>query len=540
MRIRDELGEVWADERFTGAFGRRGKPGIAPGQLMMVTVLQFTENLTDRQAADAVRDRVSWKYALALDLQDQGFDASVLSEFRARLVAGDLATLALDALLERLLAQGLVKARGRARTDSTHILGAVRSLNRLELAGESVRAALEALAVAEPGWLASVIDASWQLRYGARIEQMHLPESETKRKDLMLAYGRDGYHLLEQVYGAPAPPWLREIPALQALRRIWVQQFYRQVTERGQEVRRREKSSEGGDGLPPGRTGIISPYDLDARYGVKREHGWNGYKVHFSETCDAPDPATERPEGRGEHPNLITVVLTTRATTTDASALEAVHQEFARNDLLPGEHLLDSGYPSAEQIVRSAAVYGITLVTPALLDHSAQARAGKGYDKASFTFDFDRQRATCPQGLPSTTWNPCRQRETDAIVVSWAKTDCGPCPVRELCTTGTRRQITVHPRALHEALTVNRAEQDTKEWKRRYAPRAGVEGTMRQTTHTTGIRTARYLGLPKTALEHNIAATAVNMIRLDAYWTGKPLDRTRTTHLARLDFTLTA
>ena len=113
MRIREELGEVYAGTRFAAAFGVRGRPGISPGQLMMASVLQFTENLTDRQAADAVRDRVSWKYALGLELGDQGFDASVLSEFRSRLVAGDLACLALDALLERLAGLGLVKAGGR-------------------------------------------------------------------------------------------------------------------------------------------------------------------------------------------------------------------------------------------------------------------------------------------------------------------------------------------------------------------------------------------------------------------------------------------
>ena len=148
MRIRDELGEVYADARFAGAFGVRGRPGISPGQLMMASVLQFSENLTDRQAAEAVRDRMTWKYALGLELEDPGFDASVLSEFRSRLVAGDLVCLALDALLERLAGLGLVKAGGRQRTDSTHVLGAIRELNRLELAGETLRAALEALTAA--------------------------------------------------------------------------------------------------------------------------------------------------------------------------------------------------------------------------------------------------------------------------------------------------------------------------------------------------------------------------------------------------------
>ena len=125
-------------------------------------------------------------------------------------------------------------------------------------------------------------------------------------------------------------------------------------------------------------------------------------------------------------------------------------------------------------------------------------------------------------------------------MVSWPATACAPCPARQLCTSGRRCQITIRPRELHEALATARAEQTPAQWKARYAARAGVEGTMRQATYVTGIRRARYLGLPKTRLEHNLAAAAINMIRMDAYWTGHPLDRTRSSHLARLDFTLTA
>jgi transposase len=543
MRIRDELGEVYADARFAAAFGVRGRPGISPGQLMMASVLQFSENLTDRQAAEAVRDRMTWKYAPGLELEDPGFDASVLSEFRSRLVAGDLASLALDALLERLAGLGLVKAGGRQRTDSTHVLGAIRDLNRLELAGETLRAALEALAAAAPGWLAGVIDESWKQVYGARIDDLHLPEGQARRRELMVRYGKDGYYLLERACEPAAPGWLRELPAVQALRRIWIQQFYREVTDGRQEVRRREKLPDG-DGLPSARAQLISPYDLDARYGVKRGHGWAGYKVHFTETCDAPRaPAATGPgldEGRGDRPNLITAVATTEATVSDSAMTTPVHQQLAGRQLLPGEHLVDSGYPSAELIVHSARTFGITLVSPLLLDTSAQARAGAGYDKAAFAIDFDARQATCPQGTPSSSWTPCRKNEGEAIVVSWAKSACMPCPARQLCTSGSRRQITLRPRELHEAVAAARAGQATAQWKARYAARAGVEGTMRQATHVTGIRRARYLGLPKTRLEHTIAAAAVNMIRLDAYWTGHPLDRTRTSHLARLDFTLTA
>jgi len=541
-RIRDELGQVYEDARFAAAFGVRGRPGISPAQLMIASVLQFSENLTDRQAADAVRDRITWKYALGLELDDPGFDPTVLSEFRDRLVAGDLTSMALDALLQRLAGLGLVKARGRQRTDSTHVLGAIRDLNRLELAGETLRAALEALAAAAPDWLATVIDDSWTGVYGARIDNLHLPESRTKRDELMIGYGSDGYHLLDAVRHPDSPDWLVQIPAVQALRLIWIQQFYRETDTdgTGQEVRRREHAPDG-DGVPPGRDRIISPYDLDARYSLKRDTGWGGYKVHFTETCDPPTPAGNNTgTGRGEHPNLITNVATTTATVPDAAMTATIHQQLADKQLTPAEHLVDSGYPSAEIIVTAARRHGITLISPMLLDQSAQARAGQGYDKAAFTFDFDTSRGVCPQGNTSTAWSPCRQRNTDTIVVSWPQTVCGPCPTREACTRGARRQITIHPREMHEALATARAQQNTAEWKTRYAARAGVEGTMRQSTHVTGIRTARYRGLPKTSLEHTLAATAINIIRLDSYWTGHPLDRTRTTHLARLDFTLAA
>jgi hypothetical protein len=129
----------------------------------------------------------------------------VLSEFRSRLVAGDLTSLALDALLEHLAGLGLVRAGGRQRTDSTHVLGAIRDLNRLELAGQTLRAALEALAAAAPGWLAGVIDASWQQVYGARIDDLHLPEGKAGRQELMVRYGKDGCCLLERVHEPAAP-----------------------------------------------------------------------------------------------------------------------------------------------------------------------------------------------------------------------------------------------------------------------------------------------------------------------------------------------
>jgi Transposase DDE domain len=271
--------------------------------------------------------------------------------------------------------------------------------------------------------------------------------------------------------------------------------------------------------------------------------------VHVTETCGtsgARDGCTV--VGGDDHrdgevaspPHLIVNVETTDATVPDNQMTEPVHARLAGRGLLPGEHCVDSGYPSAELLVSSLADFGIALVTPMLADTSPQARAGAGFDRTAFAINFGAQQATCPQGQASSSWSPATQRGTETIVITFAKGACGPCPVRAQCTTSAsgRRQLTVHPREVHEAQLAARAAQDTRDFQARYALRAGVEGTIRQGVAVTGMRHARYRGLAKTRLEHVNAATALNLIRLHAWWNGHPLDRTRTSHLARLELTL--
>lgn len=554
VAVRDQLGELFADEHFVAAFGARGKPGWSPGRLALVTVLQMAENLTDRQAAQAVRDKISWKYALGMALDDPGFDASVLSEFRTRLVAHGLEERALDLLLEVLRDKELVAAGGRQRTDSTHVLARVRDLNRLELAGETVRACLETLAVAVPDWLTTAIDITgWGKRYAARVDSWRLPSSDTQRADLALAYGRDGFAVLRAVYAHDAPDWLARLPAVEVLRRVLVQNYTRIVDGRGREVITRREADT--DGLPPGRYRLSSPYDTDARWSAKRDTFWNGYKVHVSETCEHTSPTdtgTDADADAGRAgvsgpstaggPHLITNVATTDASVPDVVMTEPIHRMLARRALLPGEHYLDAGYPSAELLSRSVTDFGIVLITPVRADQSPQGRARAGFDRAAFTLDFQRRQATCPQGQTSSAWSPATQRGVDTIVISFAATTCGPCPVREQCTTSQarRRQLTVPGRAVHDAQRTARAEQETQAWQRKYALRAGVEGTISQGVAVTGLRHTRYHGLAKTHLKHVYCAVALNLIRLNAWWNDHPLDRTRTSHLARLALTPTA
>jgi hypothetical protein len=301
-------------------------------------------------------------------------------------------------------------------------------------------------------------------------------------------------------------------------------------------VKRREKSEDGGDGLPPGEDRIASPYDTDARWSAKRDTFWCGFKLHISESC------TEVAESERTRPNLITNVTTTAATLPDSKALAAIHARLAAHGLTPHEHYLDSGYPSAELLVASLQDHGIALITPVLLDHSRQAKAKSGFAAHDFTVDWEQETARCPAGHASATWNPVVQDGVPKTVVSFAATDCIPCPFKEQCTSAKsrRRQLSLHPREMTEALRAARAQQQTEDWNKDYALRAGVEGTIRQATDRTGTRRARYRTLAKTHLDHTTSAVALNVIRLDAWWNGHPLDRTRTSHLARLDLALTA
>ena len=518
IRIRDGLGPLFADEDFAGMFGARGRPGWSPGRLALVSVLQFAENLSDRQAAEAVRGRIEWKYALGLELTDSGFDFSVLSGFRARLVEHGQEEKILERIMERLCELGFLRAGGRARTDSTHVLAAVRSLNRVEFVGETMRSALNALAVAEPGWLAAWAPAEWHERYAGRIDTYRLPDGEAARTDHALLVGADGYLLLEQVYDPASPVWLRQLPAVQILRQSWIQQYYRQDGE----VLLRQ-----GKDLPPGGLRLASPYAGDARYGVKRGSGWTGYKVHLTETCDT------------DSPHVITHVATTDATVGDSDLTATIHDELAERRLLPTEHAVDSGYTSAALVIEARDRHHLELLGPLAASTSRQSSTGEGFDQSDFLIDWDNQKVTCPQGKTSSAWHIETSRGLPLNRVTFHQRDCGPCPARPQCTTAKAkpRKLTLRPRDQHELLQHARRQQRTDEWKQRYNIRAGVEGTISQTVRATGVRRTRYRGLDKTHLASLLAACAINLIRIDAWLNGTPLGTTRSSPFAELELT---
>ncbi len=461
------------------------------------------EGLPDRQAADAVRRCMDWKYVLSLDLHDPGFDFTLLHDFRQRLLANDAAQRLLDTLLAACKASGLIKARGTQRTDSTHVLAAIRTLQRLECILDTMHLTLNQLPQHTSTWVRQHVPPAWYDRYGLRADRSRLPKEASKREALAAEIGADGAQLVRWVYAEHAPPSLRHVPALAILRHIWMQQFAWSVTEQGPQLRWRTLAEE-----PPTSQLIQSPFDIDARYGSKRDTHWVGYKVHVSETCD---------DGR---PDLLTQVITTPATMQDSDMGPVIHQALVDRDLAPGTHVLDSGYIDSHLLTTAQTQHNIDVVGPPFGSYSRQHKAGQGYDLQAFAIDWEAKQARCPQGHTSVKWTPGHDgRGGPTIRIRFDLATCRACPVRPLCTWAKAgaRQLSVRPQEQHVALQAARQRQHTLAFRQQYAIRAGVESTISQGTRRFDLRRSRYIGLARTHLQHILVAVAMNLVRVMAW-----------------------
>lgn len=425
----------------------------------------------------------------------------MLSDFRERLAVGDRADRLLDLALVRLKEAGLVRERTTQRTDSTHVLAVVRDLTRLELVTEVVRAALEEVARTAGHLLAGLVDEDRGRRYGRPVR---LGKNPTRPKTRIFAAGDDACRLLEHLHRHQ--PGYRPGPQVEALRQIIVQNYSRDAAGR-----LCWRTADDG-GLPPSSSAIVSPYDTTARY-VRHGHiiRWKGLAAHLTETCTS------------DSANVITDVATTSAATNDAQALPGIHTRLARRGLLPAEHLVDGGYTSLVHLERAAREHQITVSGPLPGNPTRQHRRGEGFDRDDFHIDFDRRQVACPQGQvsagrhgPYPTSSPTA---APLIVARSTKNQCRPCPARTRCTTtaDSARTVGVPPRELRDLQLRVRTEQQTPDWKTRYAVRSGVESTINGFAHGYGMRHCRYRGQPKAHLQHVLTAIAVNIERLSGH-----------------------
>lgn len=517
LKMRDELGTIYNDKQFADLYPAVGQPAEAPWRLALVTIVQFAEDLTDREAAEAVRSRIDLKYLLGLGLRDPGFNFSVLSEFRDRLLASGAEERLLNVMLQLFQKRKWLKAKGKQRSDATHVVSAVRRLNRLELVGETLHHTLNVLAQIDPNWLKNQITPEWFDRYGSRFTDYRLPKEKEKRFVLAQVIGDDGHYLLRQIYSEKAPAYLSAIPAVDVLRQVWLQNYYIE----GETIEWRDQKK-----MPPAAVLIRSPYDVEVRYSRKRNTEWNGYKIHLTEACDQ------------DMPKLITHVQTTLATDQDITVVDELHQSLKEKNLLPQDHLLDAAYLSGETLVNSQNDFQVNLIGPVREDQSWQALDENAFDSSRFAIDWEAQSVTCPSGKQSRFWKSAEgRRGKRTIQVQFDKSDCVACADRVRCTRGKKkegRQLTLQPQAQYLAVQAARKNQKTAAFQKEYALRSGVEGAISQVVFALGMRRTRYRGLDKTHLQGVATAAAANLIRIINWLWEIPCSQTPKSRFAQL------
>ena len=482
-----EASDFFQYEDFATMYAPDGRGAVCPIVLSLVTIFQFLENLPDRAAADLVRLRIDWKYALHQPLTWLGFHYSDLCNFRKRLIEHEQERQVFETVLDWVKSHGMVRKHGKQRTDSTHVLGAVERMSRLELAWETLRLALREAQREAPEWYHATIPAAFHEAYHERQSDWKLSKDEVR--EAMQRAGADGYWLLDRI-DTTAPEAVRELAEVVTLRTVLEQQF---EWSDGQ-VQAKKVPIKGKDI-------ICSPHDLDARWAEKRGKGWVGYRLQVTETADEENAV-----------QFITDIDTVPANDDDSEHVDAIQARLEERDLKPKEHDVDQGYTSGANLAMSNQ-RGIELVGPVATD---QSNKPDGYRQADFELDFDTQQATCPEGRTSVAWTeyhvPEALDDPDHKEIK-IKFDCAGCPALGHCTSAkSGRTLTIS--AFYEELSARRAEQQTEAFKDRLKVRSAIEGTISEFTRCHGARRARYRGQAKVRLQHRFSGAAVNIKRL--------------------------
>ena len=470
-----------------------GRPGIEPVLMMAVSLLQFMEKAPDRKAEEYVRLHLGWKYALDLELGYAGFDHSSLGNFRDRLLEGDAVRLGFDALLEALRAEGLIKKRSRQRLDSTHVLGAVARMSRLEVVRETIRLFLEHVErLGAQGRLERW--EQWQERYIDSDIPWHRLSVESLAEKFQQA-GEDALALIRWLRQEAAVVWDHERAVL--LERVFLEQY---ELPAGMPARRPREGS-----------GVVkNPHDPDVQWATKdhaKTKQWEGYKVQIAETVSGKDA----PKDKGDPTEQFLVeVVTTEAVASDLAGMqEVLHAEAQYHDDGPGELHVDGAYVTDDTLA-DARAEGRELIGPA---RSSGNAPGNGFSAEHFDVDTAQRTAVCPAGHTSRQCSLIHDQYNHSIFLrfEWAGL-CDECPLRKQCTQSRAGRRLLVVGVHHDLLQQRRRQMQTEEFKKLLRRRNGIEGTISEFTRGGGRRT-RYRGRRKTALGNYMQAAAINAKR---------------------------
>ena len=469
--------------------GNNGRPAIDPVILCGVTLLQFMEKVADRRAAEHVVYHLGWKYALDLELPYEGFHPTVLVYFRDRLEENKVERILFDGIVDLLMGLGLVKRAGKQRIDSTHILGYVKEMSRLECATETLRLALEDLAQELVG---SQGPEFWEKLWVLYVQsEVGWRLSKAERDSRYRQCGQDIQELLEWVDGKR--PELAEMESVKLLRRVFEEQF--EVVE----------GTVNSRWTRPPRA-VQNPHDPHAHYADKGSKQWIGYKVHVMESVDCEEPAKVKAEP-GEH--FITEILTTEAAQDEMTGLtQSLKRQQEHHEIKPAAVYADGGYVT-ESTLSQAESHAMELLGPTRPDPH------KGpYNADGFVVDIENEQAVCPQGKTSTQCSLISDIHmgTEYYRLEWGS-QCDSCPVQKQCTRAKsgRRMLVVGLR--HDLVQKRREQMRADDFSQSMHPRNGIEGTHSELVRGHGLRRTKYRGLNRVALSHYLMGAACNVKR---------------------------
>lgn len=490
--VGDDVDKILSLADFAHLYSEDGRGAICPIVLSLVTMFQFMENLPDREAAKAAVVRLDWKYAMHVPVEWLGFHYSTLCNYRKRLLVNGEERLLFDKILGWVVQQGFLKKKSKQRSDSTHVLGKVAALSRLELLWETLRMSLGAVKGTAPTWYESTVPGAYDEAYRVRRHDWHLSAKEVEQETKQA--GRDGFWLLDHLQ-ASSPERVQELPEVATLKRVLEQTFTR------------SKPSDGGGGRKvrlrawkkgQGKDRIVSPHDKEARWSQKRGKSWIGYKLQVTETSEAEAGST-----------FLTDVRITAATTHDSEVTTEIQDQLVANDVSPKEQVVDQGYMSGPNMARSLK-RGINLFGPLPGDNCGKPA---GYRQQDFDINWEKESVTCPKGDTSRVWKPRKKpANKPGIYVRFSRACCN-CEAWGSCTR-SKQGRTLFLNAHHELITARRAEQQATQFHERYKSRAAVEGTISMLVRKHGARNARYRGLKKVNLQAQLTAAAVNLKQL--------------------------
>jgi transposase len=470
-----------------------GRAGVEPVVLLGTLILQFLERAPDRQAADLVRYHLGWKLALGLELGERGFHPTTLVTFRQRLLDHAQAKVAFEAVLAALQAEGLVPKRGTQRLDSTHVLGLVARLSKLECMRETIRLALEELAIALP---AGERPDFWSLFWERYVEsKLDYQSTEVVLKQKQQQAGADSWRLLRWL--EPLATAIRQGRQVELLRRVFGEHYTIVGTEEITPVK------EHGAGV------VQNPHDPEAQWSAKghgkARHDWVGYKVQVAENM-GPKPEKKSEPAR----NFVTSLVTQDAIESDDAGLPATLEAQNRSHLEPPAELyVDGAYVCAAGLAQ-AEQEGRQLLGPA----QPSAHKGKGYRTEDFAVQVETRRAICPAGQENTQCSRLEEKQSGKVSYrfEWSR-HCQGCWLRERCVGEGQKHRTLVVGEHHRFLQERRREQQTAAFRQRMHARNGIESTQSELVRAHGLRRARYRGKAKLDLQIQFIGAACNIKR---------------------------